>query len=37
MARSMADKDIKFQDLFDFYYAEYKPLYSDVTAANHLS
>jgi hypothetical protein len=26
-----------FQDLFDFYYKDYKPLYSDVSAANHLS
>ena len=31
------EKDVTFKDLFDFYYSEYKPLYSDVTSANHLS
>jgi hypothetical protein len=31
------NKDISLKDLFDFYYSEYKPLYSDVSAGNRLS
>ena len=31
-----AEENITFQNLFDFYYEEYKPLYCDVSAANKL-
>jgi hypothetical protein len=31
------DRDFSIKDLFDFYYNEYKPLYSDVSAGNKLS
>jgi len=31
------NSDISFKDLFDFYYEEYTPLYSDVSAGNKLS